>query len=208
MHFWYTDWDSASSRTHSCKNQPMFNKNNVQDPCRILSWSLIKATWIDQPREQQIKPQDICPIPIFFYSKQRKPGRFCIPAVNGQKPAAVQSINRVYKFLNISIYIYDIYLMTSTLCFLTLPCAYDHMHLELLSKNVAAKRVNQNVARVWWWSLPPTVPTSWIKPWFGLDALIVKSRPGGFQVTKISICYTLRKIVDFKSVLGRDMLVC
>ena len=30
--------------------------------------------------------------------------------------------------------------MTLTLCFLTLPCAYGHMHLELLSKNVAAKR--------------------------------------------------------------------
>ena len=128
LRFWYTDWDSTSSRTHSCKNQPMFNKNNVEDPCRILSWSLIKATWIDQPREQRIKPQDICPIPIF-------------PVNNGNLVdfAFLLLMDRSLQQFNLSIvkkkniYLIDIYLTTSTLCFLTLPCAYVHMHLELLS---------------------------------------------------------------------------
>lgn len=45
------------------------------------------------------------------------------------------------------------------------------------------------VARVWWWSLPPTVPTSWIKPWFVPDALIVRSRRGGGRLSDGDWCF-------------------
>lgn len=199
--------------------QESTNKNNVEDPCRILSWSLIKATWIDQPREQRIKPQDICPIPIF-------------PVNNGNLVdfAFLLLMDRSLQQFNLSIvkkkniYLIDIYLTT---VFFDPPmclCPYA----SWTSFPTWQPNVKKKVARVWWWSLPPTVPTSWIKPWCVPDALIVKSRPGGlprrgmvggfgggwrvgggscFQVTKISIFY-LKENCRLKSVLGRDMLVC
>ena len=106
----------------------MFNKNNVE-PCRILSWSLIKATWIDQPREQRIKPQDICPIPIFPVNNGNLVDFAFLLLMDRSLHQFNLSIVKIY----IYIYLIDIYLTTSTLCFLTLPCAYVHMHLELLS---------------------------------------------------------------------------